>query len=307
LFKQEAWLKQYIETNTIKRAKAKGNKFLEDFYKLMNNACFGKTMEDVRKHMDYRISMKPAHARRHFARPSYKRHTIIRPDDENGKGAILGIEQTKTSVTLNKPIFAGLAILDLSKLLMYNYHYNVIKAKYGNKARLLMTDTDSLIYEIETEDIFKDMLENLQTYDTSAYPENHMSGLNFKYSDPAGNNGEKVPGRFKDEMEGFLLLEFVGLRAKMYSKMKYQFNSTGTQKAKGISSAVVRKQLNHQKYLDCLVDGKGEQLDIFRFHTKNHVVSSVTQPKAGLCSFDDKRWLMEDGIHTLAYGHYSTL
>ena len=110
----------------------------------------------------------------------------------------------KTSLTMNKPVYLGMCILDLSKTIMFDFHYNYIKPKYGDKAKLLFTDTDSLMYEIETEDFYKDITEDVKDrFDTSDYPENHPSGI------PTGEN-KKVLGMFKDEAAGKIIKEFVG-------------------------------------------------------------------------------------------------
>ena len=128
-----------------------------------------------------------------------------------------------------------MCILDLSKTIMYDFHYNYIKEKYGNKAKLLFTDTDSLMYEIETEDFYKDISEDVKDrFDTSDYSPNHPSGI------PTGCN-KKVLGVFKDEAAGRVMEEFVGLRAKLYSyKM---FEGEESKKCKGIKRSVVKRVL----------------------------------------------------------------
>ena len=98
-----------------------------------------------------------------------------------------------------------MCILDLSKTLMYDFHYNYIKKKYGDKAKLLFTDTDSLMYEIQTEDFYKDIREDIEDkFDTSEYPSNHSTG-----GDYIGKN-KMVIGMFKDEVKGKVIEEFVG-------------------------------------------------------------------------------------------------
>ena len=117
----------------------------------------------------------------------------------------------KTEVYFNRPIYVGQAILDLSKTLMFHFHYNYIKSKYGNKAELLFTDTDSLMHEIETDDFYHDIVPDVKKrFDTSDYPEKHESGIK------TGVN-KKVIGKCKDEAAGKQITHFVGLRAKLYS------------------------------------------------------------------------------------------
>ena len=154
----------------------------------------------------------------------------------------------KTKLTFNKPVYLGMCILDLSKTLMYDFHYNYIKRKYGDKAKLLFTDTDSLMYEIQTEDFYKDISEDvINRFDTSDYPPNHPSGI------PSGFN-KKVLGMFKDEVKGKIIVKFTGLRAKSYSfKM---LDGEEIKKCKGVKKSVVKKSITDEDYEKCLFTGK---------------------------------------------------
>lgn len=147
---------------------------------------------------------------------------------------LVAVERKKSSIYMNRPIYVGFAILELSKVLMYQFHYNFIKKKYQDKATLLFTDTDSLTYHIITEDIYKDMKQHSNMFDFSDYPNNHPL-----HSD----KNKKIIGKFKDELHGELALEFVGLKSKMYS-----LKSSNAEKktAKGISTRIVRKKLTLQ-------------------------------------------------------------
>ena len=149
----------------------------------------------------------------------------------------------KTGLYMNKPVYLGACILDLSKTIMYDFHYNYIKPKYGDKAKLLFTDTDSLAYEIETEDFYKDISGDvINRFDTSDYPDKHPSGI------PTGIN-KKVLGMFKDEAMGRSIKEFVGLRAKLYSYIMDEGEET--KKCKGIKKRVVEKTITHEDYKTC--------------------------------------------------------
>ena len=159
-FRQCTWMKDFIDFNTSMRAKAK-NTFEKDFFKLMSNSTFGKTMENKRNRvsMDFlatnRLNMDGSKTNygviaRKLSSPLYKGHKIYSRD-------LAVLKQHQKELVLDKPIYAGMAILDLSKLHMYGYHYGEIKATYGDKAKLLFTDTDSLCYEIETEDLYQDL------------------------------------------------------------------------------------------------------------------------------------------------------
>ena len=144
-----------------------------------------------------------------------------------------------------------MCILDLSKTLMYDFHYNYIKRKYGGKAKLLSTDTESLMYEIETEDFYKDISADVKDrFDTSDYPSDHPSGIPSRFN-------KKGLGMFKGEVGGKVIDEFVGLRAKLYSyKM---FEGDESKKCKGVKKSVVKKSIAHEDYKKCLFTGK-EQL-----------------------------------------------
>ena len=139
-----------------------------------------------------------------------------------------------------------MSILDLSKNLMYDFHYNYIKSKYGDRSKLLMTDTDSLCYEIKTEDFYRDITPDVyKWFDTSNYPKDHVSGI------PTGVN-KKVPGLFKDECGGKLASGFRGLRSKLYA-MKVE--GVETKRAKGVKSSVVKKDITFDNYTECLYSG----------------------------------------------------
>ena len=156
-------------------------------------------------------------AKKLSAKPNFNHCNIFSED-------LIAIHMKKTKLFFNKPVYLGMCILDLSKTLMYEFHYNYIKRKYGDKVKLLFTDTDSLMYEIETEDFYKDISEDLKDrFDTTDYPPNHPSGI------PSGLN-KNVLGMFKDEVAGKILDEFVGLRAKLYSFKMFEGEKVKTAK-----------------------------------------------------------------------------
>ena len=161
-FYQGDWLRSYIEKNTEKRMTAK-NDFEKDFYKLMNNAVFGKTMENVRKHKIIKLVNNDKRRNKFVSEPNY--HTT-KWFSEN----LLAIEIKKTSVKMNKPTYLGLAILSLSKILMYDYWYNEMKPKYKDRIRICYMDTHSFIMHIKTKYFYKDNADDVEKkYDTSNY------------------------------------------------------------------------------------------------------------------------------------------
>ena len=189
--------------NTDLRMKAK-NDFEKYFFKLMNNAFYGKTMENPRNHRDIRVVTTDKRRSMLASEPNYHSTKYISKD-------LLIMEMRKTEVTMNKPIYVGQAILDISKTLMYEFWYDYIKQKYGDKARLCYTDTDSFVMYIKTEDFYKDIAGDVERwFDTSNYNKKNKRPL------PIGKN-KKVIGMFKDELGGKIMTELCALRVKAYA------------------------------------------------------------------------------------------
>ena len=153
-FREEDFMKSYIDKNNKLRAKAK-DEFEKNFFKLMNNSVFGKTIENIRNRVDVQLVTSEAKASKLTSKPNYDRLTIF---DEN----LIAVHMRKIKLYFNKPIYLGMSILDISKTKMYDFHYRYIKPKYGDKAKLLFGDTDSLMYEIQTEDFYKDITQNVK-------------------------------------------------------------------------------------------------------------------------------------------------
>ena len=283
-FKQSPWLKQYIDFNTEKRKSAK-NDFEKDFFKLMNNSVFGKTMENIRKRVDVRLVTDENKLLKLASKPTYVSSKIF---NEN----LVAVHKIKETLTLNRPAYVGMCILDLSKTLMYDFHYNYIKDKYGDKARLLFTDTDSLTYEIEADDVYQDFWNDKDKFDNSDYPE----------SSPYFNKtNKKVIGKFKDEAAGVPICEFIGLRSKMYSYIKD--NNEGGKTAKGIKKNVIKNNITHENYKDILFNDKQMYHRMKTIRSDNHELNSYEINKVSLSCFDDKRYIHEDGKTSYAYGH----
>ena len=285
-FDQSPWLKKYIDYNTQKRKYAK-NSFEKDFFKLLNNAVFGKTMENLRKRVDVKLVTNEKQLNNLTSKPTYVSSKIF---NEN----LVAVHKIKEQLTLNRPAYIGMCILDLSKTLMYDFHYNYIKKRYGSKAQLLFTDTDSLCYEIETDDIYEDLWQDKHIFDNSDYPKDS------KFFD---TSNKKVIGKFKDEAASIPITEFVGLRSKMYSYIKE--NKNGNKTAKGIKKNIIDNELKHVNYKDTLL--KNEQIyhQMKTIRSQNHHLASYELNKVSLSCYDDKRYIHKDGITSYAYGHYS--
>ena len=283
-FNQSPWLRQYIEFNTEKRKNAK-NAFEKDFFKLMNNSVFGKTMENIRKRVDVRLVTDEKKLFKYASKPTYVSSKIFNKN-------LVAVHKIKETLTLNRPAYVGMCILDLSKTLMYDFHYKYIKDKYQEKAKLLFTDTDSLTYEIEAEDVYQDFWKDKHKFDNSDYPESSP------YFD---KTNKKVIGKFKDEAAGVPISEFVGLRSKMYSYMKD--NQKGGKTAKGIKKNVIKRNIKHEDYKDTLSNTKQMYHKMKTIRSQNHELSSYEINKVSFSCFDDKRYIDEDGKKSYAYGH----
>ena len=292
-FNQSPWLKEYIDFNTEKRTNAK-NAFEKDFFKLMNNSVFGKTMENIRKRVDVRLVTDENKLLKMAAKPTYVSSKIF---NEN----LVAVHKIKETLTLNRPAYVGMCILDLSKTLMYDFHYNYIKQKYGSKAKLLFTDTDSLTYEIETSDVYQDFWNDKDKFDNSDYPQD---------SQYFNTTNKKVIGKFKDEVAGIPITEFVGLRSKMYSYMKEnddepkKDNEKISRTAKGIKKNIIKKNITHENYKNVLFNNEQMHHTMKTIRSNNHQLGSYELNKVSLSCFDDKRYILEDGIRSYAYSHY---
>ena len=270
-FNQDVWLKKYIDMNTELRKKA-SNDFEKDFFKLINNAVFGKTMENVRKHRDIKL-VKTDHKRNTLvSEPNYHTMKLI---SEN----LSVIEMKKVKVKMKKPIYLRLSILEISKIIMYEFWYDYVKKKYGDMVKSCYMDTDSLIMNIKTKDFYKDIAQDVEErFDTSNYDVDRLL--------PKGKN-KKVIDLMKDELGGGIITEFVDLRPKTYSYMTDEFIEM--KKAKGTKKCVIKKMLKFEHYKKCLFDNEPMLKSEQRFESDNHEVYTENINKIALSSNDDKR------------------
>ena len=281
-FDQYPWLKQYIDFNIEKRKHAK-NPFEKDFFKLMSNSVFGKTCENFCKRVDIRLVTNEKKLLKLTSKPTYVSSKIF---NEN----LVAVHKIKEALTLNRLAYVSMCILDLSKTLMYDFHYNYIKNKYGDSAKLLFTDMDSLTYEIEAEDVHQDFWNDKDKFDNSDYPENSP------YYD---KTNKKVIGKFKDEASSTPIVEFVGLKSKMYSYIKNY--EKGGKTAKGIEKNVIKNYIKHE---DMLLNNKQLHHKMKTIRSQNHQLGSYEIYKISPSCFNDKRYIHNNGITSYAYGHY---
>ena len=257
----------------------------------MNNAVYGKTMENLRRRVNVKLvrSHEEDKLRRLIASPSFARANIF--DDD-----LAAVQMHKSRLVLNRPVYVGMSILDLSKSLMYDFYYNQMKAQYGDRVELLYTDTDSLLLEIQTEDVYSDMADHPSLYDTSDFPEDHP--LHSKVN-------KKVLGKMKDECAGHPIAEYVGLRPKMYSIL--EASGVCIKKAKGVKKNVVKKHIRHEQYREALFSKKTFRHGMDVLRSEKHHIYGQHLNKVSLSPFDSKRWIAENGVDTLAYGHKDAL
>jgi hypothetical protein len=269
------------------RAVAK-NTFEKNFFKLVNNSIYGKTMQNVRKRVDVKLVTTEVDLIKVVASPSFQSQRIM-------TGDTVAVKRMKEVLTLNKLCYVGMCVLELSKVLMYDFHYNLIKTRYGNGAKLLFTDTDSLMYEIKTENVYDDFMEIMkedEAFDNSDYP---------KDSPYYFDKNKKVTGKFKDEAAVVTIVEFVGLRSKMYSYVKE--NGKGGMTAKGVKKYVIKNKLTHDDFKNVIRDRKQLRHNMNTIRSVKHQLGTHEMRKVTLSCFDDKRHLTEDGITSYAYGH----
>ena len=284
-FEQKEILKPYIEFNTEKRKNAR-NDFERDVYNLLNNACFGKTMEDKRKHLNFEIVSDETRYMKCVNNPSFKTSHII---NEN----LVGVEKQKPKLKLDKPIFIGMSILDLSKQHMYKFYYDVMKPKYGDNIRMVFTDTDSFVFHTKTDDIYEDLNNIKHEMDFSDYPEEH------KCYDA---NNKKILGKFKHEVSSNIITGFIGLRPKCYA-FKTHGDEKVHKKCKGTAKHVVKRQLSYEQYDKVLRTNEVIHKSFNSIRSKNHKIFSINTTKVSLNSYENKRYWTTDR-DSLAYGHW---
>ena len=284
-FNQESWLKPYIDMNTELRKTAK-NDFEKDFFKLMNNAVFGKAMENVRKHIDIKLVITDKKRSKLVSEANYHSINYISED-------LSTIEMKITKVKMNKPIYLGLSVLEISKLLMYEFWYNYMKPKYGDNVKLCYMDTDNFIMNIKTEDFYKDIANDVEKrFDTSNYECDRPL--------PTGKN-KKVIGLMKDELGGRVITELVALRPKCYSYLTDDCKED--KKAKGTKKCVIKRMIKFDDYKNCRLNGKVILKSQQRFISKGHDVHTEHINKIALSSNDDERILSSDKITIYSYGY----
>jgi hypothetical protein len=305
-YEQSQWLKEYIDFNTKMRKDAK-NEFERDFYKLMNNSVFGKTMENVRNRMKMHITTSEDNAKKWFSKPTFKNCI-------EGCGIYM-IEMYKDEVVLDKPIYVGTTILDLSKLEMMKFHYGVIERDFKGKYLVLYSDTDSLVYLIFTDDVYDWMKTNNDLFDLSGSLRPDMKD----------DTNDKVLGKMKDELHCLPIETFISLNPKVYSytvkdkiddrflklpgvtkaQVDKKVKDNEVKKLKGVSKATVKNNITNSDYKKVLDTGESESRHTTSIRSFNHQLHTIRQNKLALTSYYDKMQML-DNINCVPFGFISS-
>ena len=274
-FKQKNWLKDFTDFNTEKR-RLSNDKFNKTSYKLFNNCIYGKSIENARKKTNVKMINDRKKYLKIVNKPNFTSQKII---DKN----FVAVHCKRKILTLNKAIYVGFCILELSKLLMYQFHYDYV-LKTFDSVKLLFTDTDSLVYEIKDSNVYEQCFKDKELFDFSGYDKNSI------YFD---DSNKKKLGKMKDEFNGNERDEFAGLKSKMYSLISGDWE---VNKAKGINL-----MLRHEEYVDVLCNKKDLRHKMKRILSEKHNIGSYLLNKVSLSCYDDERFILNDGIKSLAW------
>ena len=284
-FDEKPFLKDYIDLNTILRKEAK-NDLKKDLFKLMNNAIFGKSMENVLNRSNIKlINNDPEKLLKLIRQPNFQHAYQI-------SDKLCLVESKPIKTVFDKPIYLGACILETSKLHMYQFWYDHLKNKYNDNVKLIYTDTDSLIIHVKTDDIYKDMFEDKNLYDFSEYPINHP---NYDITN------KKLLGKFKDEMKSLIITEFIGLKPKMYSFNYINKDNIIVNKNthKGIKESI---SLNHDEYKRSLYKEELIYKEFYNLQLNKQNIYLDKINKIALNPFESKRYWI-DNINSLPYGY----
>jgi hypothetical protein len=284
-FTQSNFLKTYIDQCTVLRQQSK-TEFGKRLWKLFANAVFGKFIEQTRNYVDCKICIDEAPCRKWTGSPRFSNMKIISED-------LVLIFAKRATVTLNKPFAVGFTILEKSKHFMYQQYYEVIKPTLG-KCEVLMSDTDSFILAVETNKKRNNLMKLKHIIDFSNYPTE---------SKHYNENNKNELGFWKDELQGKVMTEFCGLRSKTYAFLikEKEKEPVLQSKCKGITKSY-RKKIKFSEYKTCVNSFAKVSITQFQIRSKNHKVFTAKTYKAAFSSFDDKRFLMSCGVHSLGYG-----
>ena len=290
-YRQSAFFEKYISYNSQQRQSA-NNDFEKDYYKLKNNSLFGKTMENVRNRISFRLCNTAEKLVTYSSRPLFLSATRFSED-------LVGVELLKAIVDLDKPVYIGQAVLDLSKLVMFELRYQKLpkyERQFGGSIRILAGDTDSFFLEVTNISVSNQLLPEMlkdDLLDSSNYPIHH----------PLYSSKNKARlGCIKDECASVPISDVVFLRPKCYSLLLA--SGKEHKRAKGVQKAVVKNIIRHQDYVDVVESAVPLYANVRGFRSHSHVISTETTNKRALSLFEDKRaWVDEN--RSYAYGHHA--
>ena len=283
-FDESCWLGNCISKNTALRKHAKTD-FNKNFFNLLSNACFGKTMANLRNCRKTKFLSTELEAKTSTLKPTSLDFQIIHD-------SLVSVNFTQSSFFWNKPTPVAAAILDLSKNVLYKFHYIEMKPTFGDSLEVVYKNTDSLLYRIETDDLYSDLESCNHLFDLSDYPQNH------KLFD---STNRRVPLTMKDELNGQIMLEATCLRSKLYS---IKSESGIKQSAKGVQKCV-KKSPHHDLFNDILSSRGNIRNNVTQIQSQQHQLLVTQINKIVMSAFDNKRFILEDGIQSFAYGHNS--
>ena len=269
-------MKEYIDFKTEKITNAV-NTFEKYIFKFMINSVYSKTTENLRKRINVRLVNNEKDSLKYSSRTTHITHKIF---DKN----YAAIHEIQPFLTLNKPVYVGFTVLELSKWLMYDFHFNFIKKHFD--AELLFTDRDHLTYEVKSEDFYEEVFKHKHLFHFSNYPEDS------KFFD---ETNKKVICKMKDAFEGKIVDEFVGLKSKMHSMKSIDRKESNT--AKGVNI-----EIEFNEFKDTLFNKKDIRHKMGRIQVKKHKMEKGEINRKSL-SVDVKIFVLNDGIHTLEYFH----
>ncbi len=282
-YTQVDWMRNYVLFNANMRKQAK-NTFEKNLFKFFVNAVFGKSIEQVRSRRRIKIVNRKEDVLKYLKSPFLKTWDIL---SEN----LAIFELHNCHVMLDKPVYVGVTILDLSKLFLYEFHYK-FKEFYNDNVKLLFSDTDSLAYSVKTKNIFSDFWHFRDQMDFSDYPRDH-----FLFSE----KNKKRIGCMKDEGNSKIFTHFIGLAPKLYSFAGVNIYKNA---AKGIKKSVVKKSLRHKMFKKSLRLQKTYCASVTSIRSFKHKIYTVRQKKVGLRCFDSKRYILPSGVNTLSHNHF---
>ena len=247
---------------------------------LLNNSIYGKCMENLRKRINAKLINNSKD------KPSKLYANQVLSHKKMFSKNFIAVHQIKFVLILNKPVYVGFSSLELSKLLMYKFYYNYVLNTF-NSVKLLFTDTDSLVYEIKAKDVYEQCFTDKKLFDFSEYPRDS------NYYD---SSNKKVLDKIKDEFNGIKIVEFIGLNSKRYSLISVDDKEV-------IKAKDVNKKLKHKEHVDVLFNKKVVKHNINRIQSKSHMVGTYDIFKISLPCFDDKKYVLDDDVNTMAYFH----